>query len=56
MKVYRDRGAIGALLDEYERAVLELRDAISSIHINELINSVNPSDEDPNSKSIQTIY
>jgi len=55
MKKYRDNGAIGALLDEYERAVNELKKVISSISTNELITKVDHTTKDPDCISIQTI-
>ncbi len=53
-KIYRP-GAIGALLDEYERAILDLRDTIADISNKELIMVVDSKTTDPNCKSIQTI-
>jgi len=55
MKKYRDNGAIGALLDEYEKAVTELRDLLESITDTELMIVVDPTTKDPDCQSIQTI-
>ena len=35
-KKYRDNGAIGALLDEYEKSVNELKDTIVNLSSSEL--------------------
>lgn len=55
MKKYRTNGAIGALLDEYEKAVLELQNTISNITTSELMAIVDPITNDPDCRSIQTI-
>jgi len=55
MKTYRDNGAIGALLDEYEKAYLELDVLISSVSPSQLIEIVDPHTEDQDCRSIQTI-
>ncbi len=55
MKVYRDNGAIGALLDEYEKAILELIETIASISEQELTTIVDKTTDDPTCRSIQTI-
>ena len=55
MKIYRTNGAIGALLDEYEKAVLELQNLLNNITQRELITVVDPNTEDPDCRSIQTI-
>jgi uncharacterized damage-inducible protein DinB len=54
-KSYRDNGAIGALLDEYERAVKELKSTISKLSTSELIEIVDFKTKDGDCKSIQTI-
>lgn len=54
-KEYRDNGAIGALLDEYEKAVNELKDLISTISVEELSTIVDEETEDKDCRSIQTI-
>ncbi len=53
-KTYR-QGAVGALLDEYERAIADLRQAIANISNEELIKVVDSKTTDSNCKSIQTI-
>lgn len=55
MKKYRDNGAIGGLLDEYEKAVTELRDLLETITETELMTVVDPATKDPDCQSIQTI-
>jgi uncharacterized damage-inducible protein DinB len=53
-KVYR-KGAIGALLDEYERAIAELIKVIEVIPDNLLITVADPYTNDDNCRSVQTI-
>jgi uncharacterized damage-inducible protein DinB len=53
-KAYR-KGAIGALLDEYERAIAELIQVIEVIPDNLLITIVDPHTNDDNCRSVQTI-
>lgn len=53
-KIYR-QGASGALLDEYERAIIDLQDTISDISEAELIKIVDNKTNDSSCKSIQTI-
>lgn len=55
MKTYRENGAIGALLDEYEKALIEFKQLVATIDNNALIKIVDPNTEDPDCKSIQTI-
>lgn len=55
MKKYRDNGAIGALLDEYEKAVTELQDLLETVTETELMTVVDPTTKDPDCQSIQTI-
>ena len=55
MKKYRDQGAIGALLDEYEKSIRELQATLSPISNEELITVADPATEDPDCRSIQTI-
>ena len=55
MKKYRTNGAIGALLDEYEKAVLELQSVICNLTEDELTTIVDPITKDPDCHSIQTI-
>ena len=52
---FRDNGAIGALLDEYERAINELIDVISDLSIEELMSIVDPQTTDEDCISIQSI-
>jgi uncharacterized damage-inducible protein DinB len=53
-KIYR-QGAKGALLDEYERALIDLQDTISDISETELIKIVDNQTSDSSCRSIQTI-
>jgi len=55
MKKYRDTGAQGALLDEYEKANDELIDLIKTISHKELITIVDTKTKDDDCRSIQTI-
>jgi len=55
MKSYRDNGAIGALLDEYERTIMDLKEVIFGITNQELSTSVDTTTKDPDCISIQTI-
>ena len=55
MKIYRDNGAIGALLDEYERAVNELQNTIAGLTEKELTTIMDLKTKDPDCRSIQTI-
>jgi len=55
MKKYRDNGAVGAFLDEYEKAVAELSILLETISDTELLTVVDPTTKDPDCKSIQTI-
>jgi hypothetical protein len=52
---YRNNGAIGALLDEYERAINDLKSVINSVTNNELITLVDSKTQDEDCRSIQTI-
>jgi uncharacterized damage-inducible protein DinB len=53
-KIYR-QGASGALLDEYERAIIDLQNTLSDISDTELITIVDNQTTDDSCKSIQTI-
>ncbi len=53
-KIYR-QGAVGALLDEYERAILDLQKIIEDISDQELTTVIDTKTTDLNCKSIQTI-
>lgn len=55
MKRYRDNGAIGGLLDEYEKAVTELRSLLDTMTDTELMTIVDTTTKDPDCQSIQTI-
>lgn len=55
MILYRDNGAIGALLDEYEKAVLELDTILSSLSFYEFTFVVDRVTSDDDCRSIQTI-
>jgi hypothetical protein len=52
---YRDNGAIGALLDEYERSISELREVIKDLSCNDLMVIVDNVTEDLDCRSVQTI-
>lgn len=52
---FRKNGAIGALLDEYEKSILELNSLIHSISHKELITVADELTKDPECKSIQTV-
>ena len=51
---YRE-GAVGALMDEYERAVWELRRLVERIGETDALRVVDPTTEDENCRSVQTI-
>ena len=53
-KIYR-QGAKGALLDEYEKVIAELKECIKDISDKELAFIVDPNTDDDNCLSIQTI-
>ena len=53
-KIYR-QGAIGALLDEYERAITDLKKVIGAIPDNALTIIVDRQTADENCRSVQTI-
>lgn len=55
MKQFRTNGAIGALLDEYEKAILELIEVLDGLSHNVLTTIVDPKTNDPDCNSIQTI-
>lgn len=54
MKTYRE-GAKGALLDEYERAILDLQQVISDISNQHLTRLVDAHTKDEDCRSVQTI-
>ena len=55
MKVFRNNGTIGAILDEYEKAIIELNAVISDLTDNELIKIIDNETTNADCKSIQTI-
>ena len=52
---YRANGAIGALLDEYERAIKDLKNVLNTVTDTELITIVDTQTDDEDCRSIQTI-
>lgn len=52
---YRNNGAIGALLDEYEKSINELKAVIADVTFDELIEVVDHETKDPDCRSIQSI-
>ncbi len=52
---YRDQGAIGAILDEYEKTILELIEVIEGLSEESLAKIIDHKTEDSDCKSIQTI-
>lgn len=54
-KSFRDNGAIGALLDEYEKAIHELIELIKPISLSEYETIVDTVTKDDDTRSIQTI-
>lgn len=55
MKTYRETGAAGAILDEYEKALEELIQVIEPISHEALTFPVYPDSKDPNCISIQSV-
>ena len=55
MKKYRDNGAIGALLDEYEKSILDLSKLLRTVEASQLIKVVDHETGDEDCRSIQTI-
>jgi len=55
MNQYRDNGAVGALLDEYQKSIIELQQVIGNISQHQLITIADNETKDPDCKSIQTI-
>ncbi len=53
-KSYR-KGAIGALMDEYERAALELKTLVNKIPAEEFVRVIDPQTNDEDCRSVQTI-
>jgi uncharacterized damage-inducible protein DinB len=54
-QTYRSNGAIGALLDEYERALRDLKNTIAPLSSNQLITVADHQTTDEDCRSIQTI-
>ena len=52
---YRTNGAIGALLDEYERAIKDLKNVLNTVTDTELITIIDTQTDDEDCRSIQTI-
>ena len=52
---YRDNGAIGAILDEYEKSIKELKSLLTSVSSSELVTMVDLETKDEDCRSIQTI-
>ncbi len=55
MKVYRNNGAVGALLDEYEKAINEMQSLIESVSENDLVKVIDEQADKPESRSLQSI-
>ena len=55
LKTYRKNGAIGALLDEYEKSMEEFKEIIQSISPEQLVEIVDYQTKDEDCRSIQTI-
>jgi uncharacterized damage-inducible protein DinB len=53
-KIYR-KGAVGALMDEYERAAWEIRDLTAQISGDDFVRIVDPETKDERCRSVQTI-
>ena len=55
MPQYRNQGAVGALLDEYEKAIADLKKVIVPLSFTQLTTIVDSETEDRDCRSIQTI-
>lgn len=55
MKKFRDNGVAGALLDEYEKSILELKDLLQTVTHEEFLTVADSETEDPDCRSIQTV-
>ena len=53
-KNYR-KGAVGALMDEYERAAAELKTILNKISLEDFVKIVDPDTKDEDCRSVQTI-
>jgi len=54
-RVYRNNGAIGALLDEYEKSITEFKEVVKDVNPKELTQIIDDQTKDEDCKSIQTI-
>lgn len=54
-KIYRDTGAYGAILDEYEKAINELKELVVTVKNEQLFILVDQVTKDEDCRSIQTI-
>lgn len=52
---YRDKGAVGALMDEYERAAEELKSVLQTVAIRDYVKILDLQTDDPDCRSMQTI-
>lgn len=55
MHFYRNNGAVGAILDEYEKSIHELKIVIKNLSSQQITKIVDKETTDPDCKSIQTI-
>ncbi len=55
MKKYRDNGSVGALLDEYEKAIVELKQVLKQVSYEQLHLIVDHETKDEDCRSIQSI-
>jgi DinB family len=52
---YRNNGAVGALLDEYERAIKDLKKVLKKVSSKQLVTIVDSTTDNEDCRSIQTI-
>jgi uncharacterized damage-inducible protein DinB len=52
---YRNNGAVGALLDEYERAIKDLKKVLKKVSPEQLVRIVDSTTDNEDCRSIQTI-
>ena len=55
MRTYRDTGAQGALLDEYEKAIFELKEVIRTVTAEQLVAIADSETNDTDCRSVQTV-
>jgi uncharacterized damage-inducible protein DinB len=55
MEIFRNNGIIGAMLDEYEKALNELDESIANLSNENLLKTIDFETTNPDCKSIQTI-